>query len=41
MWEQPVDARMLAKVVNDNALFQLRRGDLETFASRLAPTMIN
>ena len=34
-----VGARLLAKVVNDNAGKLILRGDLEFFASKLAPTL--
>ena len=33
-----VEASLLAKVVNDNAGYQVARGVFETFASKLAPT---
>ncbi|MNN96414.1 hypothetical protein D3C81_2153960 [compost metagenome] len=37
--EQPVDARVLAMDVNDNACFLIKRAALAFIASALAPTM--
>ncbi|ASV37988.1 hypothetical protein CI807_17970 [Pseudomonas sp. NS1(2017)] len=34
----PVGASLLAKIANDNACNQHKRGALEFFASKLAPT---
>ncbi|AZF23000.1 hypothetical protein C4J89_4133 [Pseudomonas sp. R4-35-07] len=37
-WRSPVGASLLAKVFNDDAGIRDERGDLEFFASKLAPT---